>query len=87
MRTKKCPNCEAGQVDGGFKKRIKREMKRLENQEDAELNNLNKIKGREKRRVEEKRIKEKYRKLATEKSNETPRIVSGCGYCGGTGVR
>lgn len=82
---KKCHNCKAGQVDGGFAKRVKRQMKELENRENAEMNGLKGIKDKEKRKKAERDIKNKYYKLMQKKSNETPKFISNCGYCGGEG--
>ncbi len=81
----KCRNCNAGQVDGGFAKRVKKQMRQLENQENAELNGLARIKDKEKKRIEEKRIKKKYYGLMQDKSRETPKFVSTCWICGGSG--
>ncbi len=85
MIPRKCHNCNSGNKDGGFAKRVKKQMRELENRENAEINGLAKIKDKDKKRAEEKRIKNKYYGLMQAKSKETCQFTSTCARCAGTG--
>lgn len=82
----KCHNCDNRLADGGFKKRIKREFADLEKKRNTELNQ---VKGDNQREINQKKmiINEKYDSIVKTKSNETPKRVGRCLYCGGFGTK
>ena len=75
-----------GKVEGGFKKRIEKETKALEDQRTNQLRNI-KEKDRKKRAIIEKEIDDKFDSKLKEKDRESPGFTGRCAYCGGTGSR
>lgn len=94
-RHKKCPNCNGtGKVNGGFTKRIKRDIEALEDQRELEITKeIAKIKEKNKsRKLQKEReirtiIGDRYEKLIKTKDKETPKIISSCYRCEGRGYR
>lgn len=88
-----CHNCKGtGNVDGGTRKRIRKELDELEHFKNQEINIIHKDKtikdnkeGTIKRDIIEK-IRKRYSKLLNNKSNESV-ILKNCFCCNGEGRR
>lgn len=85
-----CHNCKnhMGLVDGGALKRINRELIKLEEKKNFDINNINKNKSlnKENKLIAIKLINKDYNKLIENKENEKSHIVkSKCFYCRGEG--
>ena len=84
---KKCPNCKHGVVDGGTRKRKKREIEQLERLREKEISSLKSPKTEIERKQHQSRvskINKDYDEKIKLKENE-PEKESRCSYCGGTG--
>lgn len=83
IHKRKCPNCNMGNVDGGFENRIKRELEVLEKEKDNKLRNIQ-DKDKKKRIAKEQEVKKEMDVKIDAKTNEECRRVSRCGYCKGS---
>lgn len=74
-----CPNCKGGKADGGFAKRVKKEMEALEIERDAVISKIKPDK-KEELRITEEGFDKKIKDLKDAK----PRVSSTCAYCKGS---
>lgn len=82
----KCHNCINGKVDGGFQKRVIKELNNLEIKKKFDLSNL-KEKNKEKLIELKKQINYQYSKLIENKEKEEPYLISKCFKCKGRGFK
>lgn len=87
INSKVCHNCRGtGQVDGGFKKKQKRELEALDNAKSAEIKAITE-RDTDKRKVLSDTIHNKWKAIIKDKENESAKAITTCYYCKGAGRR